>query len=601
MTRNSLYSGGVGNETDATGSKVLTPFQSAGKKVLSWLVAFVSVCAAGFFALAAVIGARGWTHPIPYWDMWDGHLSFWFQLLDGNTAIWWELSNEHHLLLLKAIFWLDLAVFHGSQAFLVSVNLTLVTGIAAMLILYLSAILREHFALRKVRSGFVSLAAVLIIIPVSWMQGIEIVFPYHAQFLMITLFPLGGFFLLAVAEQRKRRRDRASGPFFWAALALIAATPWVSASGLLVPFVAAALAVALKDRAINALLLAGIGLTSIIVYSIGGPVVGSGESGALSNLLTAPLQVIRFTLLYLGGPWSAITGSTWVAGVSGAVLLAVTVGYLFHWLTSPRRSAIGITVTAFLAFTILSAVITAAGRVNYGEDQVQAIRYLTPVLAAWACLLILAAPSLIRMMQQGSLLVYLPLLLIPLFLLPKQLTAFEPPRNMLQERDTATLAVALGVVDSDAISPVYPISPERPVMLGQRANVEGVGVFSQPPYANLDDRLGAAAPFAPPATCVGWLDSRTPLEGTTLDRINGWLVVDGNFINDGLFPVIASDATIAGFIDVGDQRDDVLAEFPDSGGFSGFSGYLDRSIPSTAVFIASDAFRCSSPLTSAIP
>jgi len=60
-----------------------TPTRSPVPLVVAILFSLVAV----FFVATAIIGATRWMHPVPYWDMWDGYLSFWFELQDGNTAI----------------------------------------------------------------------------------------------------------------------------------------------------------------------------------------------------------------------------------------------------------------------------------------------------------------------------------------------------------------------------------------------------------------------------------------------------------------------------------------------------------------------------------
>ena len=99
----------------------------------------------------------------------------------------------------------------------------------------------------------------------------------------------------------------------------------------------------------------------------------------------------------------------------------------------------------------------------------------------------------------------------------------------------------------------------------------------------------------------GWLDSRTPLEGSTWDRIEGWVVVEGHQADSGVLALTNGSGTIVGFVDMGKPRPDVLNEFPDTSGLNGYSGYLDRSAASSDIFVVDDAFRCSTPLTSAVP
>ena len=569
-------------------------------RLLPAAIAVLSVALAAFFAVAAVIGVRRWSHPVPYWDMWDGHYSFWFQLLDGNTAIWWELSNEHHLILLKAIFWLDLAVFSGSTTFLLAVNLILLAVLAVVLILLLGQRLAADDGRASTRIGYMILAGLVVIIVTAWMQGEDLTIGYHAQWVLITLLPIATFFFIGLARQADERGSSRGRWYFAIAVGLAVLSPWAAASGLVAPFVAAGLAFALGMTWKRTVTFVGVGILSIAAYSIGHPLFG-GSGGPLSNLLSMPIDVLRFWLLYLGGPWSRVTDNPWVGGVAGVCFILIVVTYLVRMLLSAQRSVWGLVAVAFPFFMLLMAFVTAAGRISYGLEQVSALRYLTPMLSAWACLLILAAPGLTRWFTQGAALAFLGVLIIPALLLPEQLRALQTPHDMLHLKDTATLAVALNALDPSAIGAVYPISPERPLMLGQRAAAEGIGVFKERPYAGLASRLGTTGPFAPATSCFGWLDSRTPLEGSTWDRIEGWVVVEGHQTDSGVLALTNGTGTIVGFVDMGKPRPDVLNEFPESSGLNGYSGYLDRSAVSSDLFVVDDAFRCSAPLTSAVP
>lgn len=567
--------------------------------VALWAGAVVAVGFAVYFTVSVVIGAIRWTHPIPYWDMWDGHLSFWFELQDGNTAIWWEFSNEHHLLLLKAIFWLNLQFFSGSTAFLIAGNLVLLAVLAGTLIVLSNARATEILGRGRALAGRVIIAAVIVTIVTAWMQGEDLTIGYHAQWILITLLPIALFLFIGLASTRDNRR----GLYFGFAVAVSVLVPWAAASGLVAPFVAAVLAYLVGLGIKRFLVFVAIGAVSTVIYAIGHPIITSSSSGSgpISNLSSMPLDVLRFWLLYLGGPWARVTDSQWIGGVAGALFAVIVVGYVIRQLRSSERSVFGLATVAFPVFMLGMAFVTAAGRISFGIEQVTALRYLTPMLSAWACLLILAAPALLRRLEDGASIVLLGLLIPPLLLLPEQEKAWDEPKQLLQSRDTATLAVALNALDPEAITPVYPISPDRPLMLGQRARAEGVGVFADSPYAGLSDQLGTSGSFAPATQCFGWVDSRTPLEGSNLDRIDGWVVPDGQFVNDGVLFLLNAQGTISGFIDVGRERPDVLDEFPDAGGYSGYSGYLDRSVPTAEVFVASDDFRCSNPLTPAVP
>lgn len=583
--------------TVSAGDSDIRPNDSMVLRVAS----VASVLAAAFFVGTAVIGAIRWSHPIPYWDMWDGYLSFWFELQDGNNAIWWELSNEHHLVLLKAIFWLDLSLFGGSEVFLVAVNFLITAGIAMALILLLHERLTFDASSRPSRSVFVTLSSALVMVSFSWMQGEELVFPYHAHFLLTVFVALLAFGTLGISANRVHQQRTGANLYFGLAFAAALLAPWTSASGLFLPFLAAALAAFIGLGRVRSLSFVVLGVLSAIVYTINSPFLQTDGDGPIANLIASPIEVLRFWFIYIGGPWAVVTDSQWIGGAAGLIFAIVVIFLTVHAVRRRRHSKAVLVVLAYPIFMVVSSGVTAAGRINLGIEQVTAIRYLTPMLAGWACLLVLAAPRLQLWFTRTAPVALLGLVVLPALLLPEQISALTPKYVNAHMRDTAALAISLGAPDALAIIPVYPFSTERPIELGSRARVEGVGLFSRDPYASLQATLNVPVPTKDAATCVGWLESRVPLENSSWDRIDGWVVVEGIPLTGGVLTLTDRMAQTVGWVAIGKPREDVRAQNPAASGLNGYSGYLDSSAASGDVFIAGDSFRCSEPLSSSVP
>ena len=583
-----------------TASSNASETASVEKSRFLWVIAVILAAFAVFFVVTAVVGATRWIHPVPFWDMWDGYLAFWFELQDGNSSLWWEFSNEHNLLLLKAIFWLDLTLFSGSQAFLVGVNLLLTAGIATALITMLYQRLSFGASQEFSRAMFVALSSTLVIVTFSWMQGEEFVFPYHAHFLMNILAPLLVFLMLGIAAQRND--DARPGVTFFILLAFAAAllAPWTAASGFFVPFLAAALAALIGLGYKRALALLALGVVGAVIYSTNSLLANPGEDGPISNFLASPLEVLRFLLVYLGGPWATVTDSQIIGGVAGGIFILVVVVAVFSLSRRGKRSISGLTVLSYPVFLVITGALTAAGRIQLGFEQVTAIRYLTPVLAGWSCLLILAAPRLLKWFTRPLPLASLTLLLIPILLLPEQLSALTPKQGNLHLRDTATLAVSLGVRDPASVYPIYPWSMERPIELAARAREEGITVLAREPYASLQSTIGLPDQAKAHVACAGWIESRTPIDGSPWDRVDGWVVVSGSSRQEKVLRLTNRMTETVGWVTVGNTREDVRSQYPNATGIDGYSGYVRADVPSENLFIAGDAYRCSEPLNAAL-
>lgn len=588
----------VENLTRSSNASETTSF---GKSRFLWLIAVTVAVFAVFFMATTLIGATRWIHPVPFWDMWDGYLAFWFELQDGNSSLWLQFSNEHNLLLLKAIFWLDLTLFSGSQTFLVGVNMLLTAGIATALITMLYQRLSFGASRNFGRATFVALSSTLVIVTFSWMQGDQFVFPYHAHFLMNILAPLLVFAMLGIAAQRNDDERPGVSMVFWLAFSAALLAPWTAASGVFVPFLAAALAALIGLGYKRALALLALGVVGAVIYSTNSLLANPGEDGPISNFLASPLDVFRFLLVYLGGPWATVTDSRIIGGVAGGFFILVVVVAVFSFSRRGKRSISGLTVLSYPVFLVITGALTAAGRIQLGFEQVTAIRYLTPVLAGWSCLLILASPWLLKWFTRPLPLASLTLLLIPILLLPDQLSALTPNQGNLHLRDTATLAVSLGVRDPASLYPIYPWSMEKPIELGARAREEGITVLAREPYASLLSTMGLPPDQAKAdVACAGWIESRTSIDGSPWERVDGWVVVSGSSLHEKVLRLTNRMTETVGWVTVGNTREDVRSLYQDATGIDGFSGYLRADVSSENLAIAGDSYRCSEPLTVAV-
>jgi len=257
-------------------------------------------------------------------------------------------------------------------------------------------------------------------------------------------------------------------------------------------------------------------------------------------------------------------------------------------------------VLSYPVFLVITGALTAAGRIQLGFEQVTAIRYLTPVLAGWSCLLILAAPRLLKWFTRPLPLASLTLLLIPILLLPEQLSALTPKQGNLHLRDTATLAVSLGVRDPASVYPIYPWSMERPIELAARAREEGITVLAREPYASLQSTIGLPDQAKAHVACAGWIESRTPIDGSPWDRVDGWVVVSGSSRQEKVLRLTNRMTETVGWVTVGNTHEDVRSQYPNATGIDGYSGYVRADVPSENLFIAGDSYRCSEPLNAAL-
>ena len=162
------------------------------RDVLKDKVALVFMGAAVvFLGLATIGGIRAYS-PVPFWDMWDGYLNFYFTLNTGDLSAWWAQHNEHRPVLARLFFWIDLAWFHGSVWFLLVINYLLACCICLVFWLYA----REASAANLNFFGFFLIAWLF-----SWSQEENFTWGFQSQFFLAQLLPLVGILFFTPRSQ----------------------------------------------------------------------------------------------------------------------------------------------------------------------------------------------------------------------------------------------------------------------------------------------------------------------------------------------------------------------------------------------------------------
>jgi len=545
-----------------------------------WTLLAVGGMAFVFTALVVVGIARAWD-PLPRQDMWDGYLGFWYQLTSGDFGAMWGLWNAHRIVLARVAFVIDLAVFHGAGWFLIVANLVAAVSIAAVFLGAMIVRLREARGDPGSRVGLALLGSIVIGLSLSWVQNQNFLWGFQIQFLLGVLLPLTSLVMLALARPgAPHSRAR-----FATSLVLAIASVGTIASGLLTPFAAAALAVALREsRArIGALLVAGVACGGLYLAGF------TSRPGATDSVdwLGQPVAIATYVSLYLGGPVSHATGETILGGLSVIVLLALLGASAVRWARGRDPSRMAAAMLAFAGFVLVGAGATALGRLDFGTLQANAGRYSTPALAAWAAAVVLIAPTVQEAVSRHRRPMTAVLAVIVLGLLAVQLSVFADVRQLRFERQAATLAIALGIPDPATVSAVAP-DPARAVELGQQAMRDGLTDLAQPPYRNLSAELGTAPLTTREIPCDGQLQLRRGVPGTPFVRIEGTLPADPDLgVVDGVARIVDARGSIVGFGLIG-PPDQAATSFP-------FLGYVLRGAGPSRFAGAGAA--CSGPLS----
>jgi hypothetical protein len=526
------------------------------------------------YVASAVVGVVANYNSLPFWDSWDGYLDDLYKISHGDLNGWWAQHNEHRILLARLLFWVDLHLFGGQEIFLL-VTISLVALLTAtILVVCLTHILRQSYGTLKPRYGIVIYAAIALAGSFSWMQSENLVWGFQTQFVLVTALPLATFILLGLSSWLK---DSGRGmQSLWAiSLAGFAAcgavlsmsgglaTPWIALLGLM--------ALRYPWKWVSFWLIGSIGLT--IVYLVG-YATPPGQVSVLHTLKTHPLEVGLFFLRYVGGPAMHVTGSLWLATLSGAVLVALTL--LFAVKTFRHRKAIpsAFALTLFNLYILAIGALTAMGRVPFGMDGAFSSRYATPVIALWLALMLLGWVEVRGLMIRypiGVAAIAAVLLLVPAGV---QSSALASATQLQADRNLAGIAISLDIPDPEAIHALYP-DPHRPLAIKSEYQGSSLTPLGQPPFADMKSQLGSPKPVQPGVNCQDSLNLKVPSAGAGFLRVAGSVLVTGRNVIPSIADLVNEHNQIVGYVSLGTGN--IFGSPPSAispSGSSMFSGYV---------------------------
>jgi hypothetical protein len=485
-----------------------------------WLLlasALFAICMVGLAIAGSVLA---WS-PVPFWDMWDGYLDFFLFQQAGDSSIWWFQQNEHRIVLAKVLFWLDLKWFGGTGVFLIICNYLLVACAALLFCRILRQLAGTVRATAGERAAMLFLTAWLFL----WSQQENLTWAFQSQFFLAQLLPLCALYWLSQAQD-----GPLAGRHCMIATVFGLASMVAMANGILALPLMLVYAIVVRLGRFKIVFLAFFTVLGLSVFFYHYNMI-NGHAPIHKVLLENPLGVLAYSLRYLGGPFYYLArGASWgsqFALLAGLLLVAAALYRLWRELLSPRRGP-ALALLFFIAYIVMTALLTASGRVSIGPEQAFSSRYTTPAVMAWAALAVLYFPLLRERAKAWHGVSVLALVVLGASMLLLQLQALKPANETaLFGKSVAALALAMGVQDRAQIMQVYP-EPSRALALAARAVQKNVSIFGRYPLQ------GAAAGLGQPlqqsgARCDGGLSAVLPVVGDPAHvRIEGALHVPGS-------------------------------------------------------------------------
>lgn len=528
-----------------------------------WLFRVTAILMLGL----AVIGAIKSYSPVPYWDMWDGYLRFYTSVSEGDFGAWWAQHNEHRIVLSRILFWIDISFFAGLSWFLIITNYVLMICTVSVFYKFLQERVKQdssHLAGKVLR-------LFIIAILFSWIQVSNLTWGFQSQFILAQLLPLLAFYVLHLSFTSQK----SGKSLFLTACFLGVLSVGTMANGILALPLMLVLGLILRISKIKLFILALLAITMIGLYFYGyhSP---DGHGSIKAAVLNNPIDVFKFLLLYIGGPFYYMTGegSFIIAQLAGIFLIGSAICFGWQSLKKPDKHSLQLALLSFILYVGGTALGTAGGRVVFGLEQALSSRYQTPVLMAWVALLVLFSPLIISSIKKHPYLMLSILFVLLVSLLPIQFKALQLKEGEHFEKEIAALALELNIKDQDQIVSVFP-SAEWALAIVEKPVEFDLSIFGTPKIKNVAQLIGRTSSENQLFKCSGSVDEISEIDGVSdYVRIRGWMYQNSTRATPEVIHIVNGGNKIIGYALTGQPRADIAKEINNKAGWSGFKGYL---------------------------
>lgn len=515
---------------------------------------------------------------LPWWDTWQ-YIAAFAQGENPLSPGWlWQQHNEHRLLIQKLFFAIDLEVFHGRQVFLLA-------SIAVIQLLHLGL---WGWSMRVLggwrgalwRSG-VGLVAFCIFCPSPWLNytmGFQVCYVLSPLFATLSFVGL----LLYWTDSERHAKKAGSPKFLWLSiLAALCATYSLANGNLIWPMlVVMALFLRLRRSATLSYAITGAVSTSLYFYRYVRPPYHANPIASLA----APGRLMKYVAVYFGSSW--VNGSIVTAegiGVIGLVLALLVLLRTPYYIRTSCRFALLLVLT--IAFCGSTALVTAAGRLNFGVREALENRYQTFALPFWCSLGMLLLGYAFSLSARPNRFLAAQLCLLAVMLRGAILAEgpVEKARAHGFGLNLAAMALRTGVYAPIVLSGVAERSDQ--LLLGvDYFRKHQLSLFSGWDSALLGSPLDKVLRVVSPDECTGTLKISV-MKGSEAPGwfVSGW-AWDRKHHEPAREIVATSEGVITGLAAVGYKPLNTWASDPEiRSSNAGFAGYVRQSNPESVV------------------
>lgn len=384
-------------------------------------------------------------NPLPAWDYW--RTAAYLRSYEAfDLRVLWQQHNEHRIVFPEIVFAADYLLFHGRQILPLAVSFLCYAGTWAVLAW-------SFWSITSLRRSLRALGILLAGVIIGW-QGSAIVLA-AAFLLQWTLLELAVLLSLAFLI---RLKETAANRYLIATICCAEIATYSSGNGLLLWPLLIGLALLISAGKRQIIMLAVTACISIAVYFIGYTFT---DTLSIRKLLLHPFYSLKFTGAYLSMPFGALKSASFGVWLGIGSLSLMVVLAILAFRRGLLVSRAGVVLFGAYAFVVLTALLTAAGRLDPSEltfSAAKAPRYVSEPLIAWGvfillCLWLCARSHRNFRMRIGVACVISALLLIAF---PKFRWWLRGANADYANQQLAALGIELGLKDPGVILNIFP-------------------------------------------------------------------------------------------------------------------------------------------------
>lgn len=535
----------------------------------------------------SIVGAILFFSPIPYWDMWNGYLDFFFKVQNGDHLIWWAQHNEHRIVLSRLLFWIDLYFFRGSIEFLLTINYLLVATSAYLFYKFFCEINKVS----KVLVQFKIILTFIVVWLFLWIQNENLIWGFQSQFFLAQILPLAAMYFLGKSSVGVNTRLNLLVACFFGLISI-----GTMANGILMLPLMAVYAIAVIKKPSHIVFLGILAILAPCVY-LHNYFSPAGHGSLIATISNKPFELLLYSSLYLGSPifhlFEPAKATRFLAIFCGSMFILGMLYVGIRALKGGAQKKIELALIFFMVYVVLTSLVTGGGRLIFGVDQALSGRYTTPALMAWASLAVVFSPLIIAWGQRNYKKFLLSSCIIFVGMIPSQLKVFKGRDAIVFEQKVAALAVSLQANDVNQIKNIFPDS-KYALEIGKKSSDLGLSVFRQHGYEAIgkSKSLGVSIEKIQ-NNCRGSIDGVEELaDEPEYLKISGWFLNANGKSVPPVLNFLNTQNTIVGRALTGSWRGDVAKAYGQNYKLSGFKGYIPRRYLGELIAMNADGGEC---------